>query len=669
MATEVATQSTEELLPTATLIAKNITKSKGRTLKNAPTTAQLAGAITDVQINGTMKGVSSIVVTMIDDGWTFLDSGFFDTNANSQIDPIDLNFPDNSRFWWRLTQISPSGADGTIALTFLVRESVYLLHHMGPKKANRAKMTRAEFLKSLCKDVHEGPIEFYCKQLDKKQPIGKGSSTGTTTTKSASNEPKGKGSKTIGVGANHGRLMSRGSPLTQEQLKNANTILQVGEQLNAPHNALVAAMYAAMGENNLVIDVSNNGVFATTGDASAYNHGADLPAQAKGWFTGGTSFAASGIKLANEGKPPWMIANMVELNGAWLYQHQDSYAQHVPPTLISDAEALVTAAGAAGGGSGSITMTTTTDETYYYEIEDHELYWNGMLRLAGVVNWELFWDGNRLYYDSEQTLVHQKPCAQIHRDDVIVADWQYDWDVRQLATSMTLVLYDVPLEFRPGEVFVLDGFGPASSGSAAKPKPLPGRWLIQDLTRNGADQTTSYTLIQPDLPKMEPAPQTKTTSKTMNVGDGGVLGDGKLATAVKLGREAAADESANHNWSYTQDASGRVNDGHPLLSPPHTFDCSGFVGAVYKAAGLPPPWSAGYGGVAFLSTLAPNLKKTSTPVPGDICLFPDHTALFIGNGQVVNMGGPNEPYITTVAAETAGHGGVFYGYWHITGTS
>jgi hypothetical protein len=173
--------------PDAHVIARNVITSKLIKRANAPTQEELAKAITQITLNGSTKDISNLVVSLQDPDWKFLDSGFFDTDENGLIDPIDLNYPDGSRFWWRLTQISPK-ADQSVQLTFLTREVVYLMHLLGPIKGDRAKMTRAEFLKMLTtKAQGRSSIEFYSLELHIKEPIaaahassgsGGGASTG-----------------------------------------------------------------------------------------------------------------------------------------------------------------------------------------------------------------------------------------------------------------------------------------------------------------------------------------------------------------------------------------------------------------------------------------------------------------------------------------------------------
>jgi murein DD-endopeptidase MepM/ murein hydrolase activator NlpD len=92
----------------------------------------------------------------------------------------------------------------------------------------------------------------------------------------------------------------------------------------------------------------------------------------------------------------------------------------------------------------------------------------------------------------------------VRRRDPAVISFDCNWDVRKIATEATLELICSPFEFRAGDVLLLDGFGPGSSGSTATP-PLPGRWLVSDISRDRYALSSRVTLVQPTKPGKEPA--------------------------------------------------------------------------------------------------------------------------------------------------------------------
>lgn len=100
--------------------------------------------------------------------------------------------------------------------------------------------------------------------------------------------------------------------------------------------------------------------------------------------------------------------------------------------------------------------------------------------------------------------------------------------------------------------------------------------------------------------------------------------------------------------------------GPPL---PVKTDCSGFATLCYKAAGAPDPNGLGYSGQGYTGSLLLKGASTNTPNPGDLVFWsgPDHVAVYIGNGEIIEFGAPPAPIGTTVEAENAYHS-QFLGY-------
>jgi hypothetical protein len=576
---DVANVDNNTLLPQTSTVADNLLAPKKQKLKGVPTSAQLTKAISDVQLNGSMSQVQNIVVTIFDQDMAFFRSGFLDTDENSKFDPIDVNFPSGSRFYWRLTIVSPSRADQTLTLTFMTRKMVEISATLGPYKALRTTMTRAEFLQSAVKEAVGSTVEFYCSELDVKQPIAASSSTS-----SASNAKAGSAAKAFGIGADLKGLTVKGAQMTTDQATILNEAFTAVSGLNPPRDALEAMVYAAMGESGITI-AAGGGVWQ---DHSSPNPN-KIKNEATAFMLGELGFQAGGaIVCANDGHPVWQIANEVEANEVWDTTKQDSYAHEWPGGQaqgLAEAKQIVAASGAIGS---TATTTSSFAESYNYEINPRERFWDGMTRLAGDVNWPLFWDGDRLYYDSEQSLIRQKAAAVINVDDAVVSDWNGDWDVRQICTNMTLVLFDEPWQFRPGEVFRLDGFGTFSSGSSASPTPRPGYWLIHDLVRNGNDEFTTYTLVQPDLPKLEPAPQVGST----------IAGEFRSKSYKTVARAYLAAQYLSKLGLIYSEAVRTLTQNITPFRGKLCYDCSASVSWVLLSAGFKLPGGVTWGGWA-----------------------------------------------------------------------
>ncbi len=153
-----------------------------------------------------------------------------------------------------------------------------------------------------------------------------------------------------------------------------------------------------------------------------------------------------------------------------------------------------------------------------------------------------------------------------------------------------------------------------------------------------------------------------------------VQGNAKLQKAVNIAEQAVHLEQSQHCYDYTQAYGARTNYGRgPTGKGPNgraTFDCSGFVGAVYKAAGLPSPYTVGYEGTSFDVAGCKNMQQVSQSQakPGDVVVFPDHIALYIGHGNCISMGQEGDPAVVSVAAEAAYQNRGIQGFYHPKGT-
>jgi cell wall-associated NlpC family hydrolase len=147
----------------------------------------------------------------------------------------------------------------------------------------------------------------------------------------------------------------------------------------------------------------------------------------------------------------------------------------------------------------------------------------------------------------------------------------------------------------------------------------------------------------------------------------------KLDKAVQIAKSAVALEARTGAYDYTESYGARTNYGHGPTSRNGSgrisFDCSGFVGAVYKKAGLPSPYTVGYEGTSFDVAGCKNMQKVSerNAKPGDVVVFPDHIALYLGHGRCISMGQQGDPKEVTVAEEAAYKNRGIQGFYHPKG--
>ncbi|CAB4197504.1 hypothetical protein UFOVP1313_16 [uncultured Caudovirales phage] len=558
--------------------ARSLVKGKKRRDLTAPPVANLAGMITGISIEDTIAGSSTITLSLYDDRWDLISTGFFDADRDGKLDAIEVNYPDASDFWWRVTQVSITAAgDGAMVdMTFMERAAVYLQELHGPVKVSRSKKTRAEFLKQLTEKVKKGGgLKFHSQELHLKQPIG---ATADATSRSQ---------KSGGISTSETGLKVKGGKASRSQIGVANKILDVCSQEGATERAALSLLSAVIVECELK-NIQGSGADAVSygiiqaipgtsgklgGGSFTQSEAYDIEFSAKSALryscTGfeNSATGGGGIMGVSKRHSDWTIGRVAAnvINGSINNtQGSSDYVSKVNQ-YKSEAQKFIDAYGGISGSGGN-----SASKNYNFEVgsKDNrkETYWDAMQRLAEEVNWSLFVDGRDVYFDDQYTLVRQTPALILDRDSEGLLSAGGTWDARNVATEMTIELVCEPLEFRAGDVFKLEGFGPFSSGSTAK---LPGRWLISGVTRDLFGLSSSFTLIQPSKPNAEPASADATTA----------AGSGDTSTVV--GRcIARVDEIDKKKQAY------KWGGGHGSFNDPAGYDCSGFVSSVLHAGGL-----------------------------------------------------------------------------------
>ncbi len=554
--------------------ARSLVEGKKRRDLTAPAIADLAQMVTAISVEDTIAGSSTITLSLFDDRWDLVDTGFFDVDRDGKLDAIEVNYPDGSDFWWRVTQVSltATGSGVVIEMTFMERAAVYLQELRGPVKVARSKKTRAEFLLQLTDKVKKGGgLKFYSQELHQKQPIG------------ASTD---KESKSGGISKNAKNLTVKGGKASSSQIGVANKVLDACSKAGATERAalcLVASIIVECELKNVQgsgADAISFGVIqAIPGTSGKLGGGSFTKAEALDiefssrsalkysctGFENGESGGGGIIGVSNRHKD-WTIGRVAAnvINGSINNtQGSSDYVSKVNKWK-SEAQKFIDAYGGIGGKGES------GGKAYNFEVGSkdnrNENFWDAMQRLAEEVNWSLFLDGRKVYFDDQYTLVRQMPALVLSRGDENLLSVSGTWDARNIATELTVDLVCDPFEFRAGDVFQLVNFGPLSTGSSAK---LPGRWLVSGVSRDLFTLSSSFTLVQPSKPNAEPASADSTT----------VAGSGDTSTVVGrcIARVDVIDKKKQaYKWG----------GGHGSFDDPSGYDCSGFVSSVLHAGGL-----------------------------------------------------------------------------------
>jgi uncharacterized protein (TIGR02594 family) len=598
--------------------ARQIIKSQKKRNKRPPVQVNFEDAIIGIKVNDTIVGASTIEVRLVDPSWSLIDSKFFDHNpVDGKLDPVEVNYPDGSRLWWRLTQMELMwGTDPELKLIFMERSAVFLMSHKGPVKASRGKKTRAEFLKSLTDKVKAGGgITFQSIALHKKQMIEH------PDTKQPEQD---EGAKTGGVQRDD-NLKVKGISVVAEQIKKINRVNDVIYEHNASERVSLAVNCAAISESRYGMDLGSRG---TTFQTYEFEEN-ELGEQVYYFLYGGRSFAepgAIGLAKAHRDWTPGEIAMVVEGSISNFGTRQagiDFYNKY-----RSEAQAIVDAYGQLGPNS-----TEERRKQYNFRVGDednpHETYWDAIIRLADEVKWAFFMDGNWAYFDTEKTLIMQKPAAIIGRDNPAVVDFNCSLDNRNIATEASLSLICEPFDFRAGEVIKLVDFGPASTASSATSggKPAyPGRWLIQEIERDVFELVSRFTLKQPQQRELEPDDAGTTTVEFDSDSIGpDLLQWAKTQVGTTEGSQKQIDYaktlgySASLPWCSLFVAYGLKRVEHDIQLPPNP---------AYSGAWL--DWEGGA-----------KVNKSGMQ-PGDIVVYDwgdggitDHVAIYDGSGNVI----------------------------------
>ena len=124
-------------------------------------TVNLKSLITEATHEQTIEGASTLTIVVRDADRGLLRSSLVKTRSMMWLDGI----------WYSLVKVSRQGN----AVTLLFEETAVSLlrRYQRPKKANRANTTRAQFVRSLVREVRESNIPFRIPEVNERQPIAK----------------------------------------------------------------------------------------------------------------------------------------------------------------------------------------------------------------------------------------------------------------------------------------------------------------------------------------------------------------------------------------------------------------------------------------------------------------------------------------------------------------
>lgn len=562
---------------------------------------QARGAITGVELTRTIEGASTLTITLRDP-----DSKLFSewakrmrapsrsrrgrrtpVEADEGWDPIispdlrgramQVNL-DGAVF--RLVQAGYQHQTQEITLTFEDRIVYLLKRKRGERRASRAKVTRAQFILSLLREVKLIRPPFICPDLTVKQPIDKPDANGTTpltrsSTRALRAATNGSAASGAAAGADAGagistttELTVKGKPATSEQLRVGQQVLDASSEAKADPRPTKAAVCACIVESEMQNlrggDRDSRGVLQIR-DATARGMGVDntnVSESVTAFHKRGFWGKGGAIDVAR--KNPGMSVGHVAQNTQGS-AHPERYDQ-----VADEAQKWIDAysGGALGAGDGEYV------KSYQFAREPDENSWTAIQRLAEEVGWRCFIVGEAVYYMAEDALYRRRPRYEINRRNLdAIVDLSYDIDWGKTVSEATLVVSLDRWGAPPGAVILLDGLGPPD-----------GRWLITQVRRDWFAPTAEITIKQPGRAKREPAAERGQRAAAAN-GYGLTPGSGSASERVYAEAAAISDKGYPYVWGGGHAKCG-TPDGGTGRDPGTGFDCSGYVCACLAAGGL-----------------------------------------------------------------------------------
>lgn len=479
-----------------------------------------------------------------------------DKQGDRQIRPIDIEIEDGR--WYRLVKIrfqtSGQGRGVDATLEFEHRVAAFMRAHNRPRKVSRARMTRAEFILMLIREIKAERIIFRCPQLHKKQPIAaankeeqKKLAAREAETKQAADTRTKLGDLGDGAaGEPSSGITVKGKASTSRQRALLDQAVRIADDFGAPQRAteaLLAAIITESAAQNLAGgDGTSSGPLQVTAKTAAVN--GINPRNAKDVFKvfliAGYTGQGGAIEVArkNPKMPTEMIAQTVQGSA---FPDGSNYRE-----WLGEAQAVL----AAFQGTGAESAPVDTQAKYYYKQVAYTRGVNGKkentyecgTRLASEVNWRFFIVGRKtVVFDSEVSLFKQRARMRITPDHPAVisgsGDADVNKDVKTFRVEARLQLWDAPA----GSVVIVDGWGVQD-----------GRYLVDEVDRSVYSPVATIMLKKPEKSKREPRPEMGTKTPKGDATGLGDLGTGAAGSgpAALLYREAVKISDAGLPYVY-----------------------------------------------------------------------------------------------------------------------
>jgi hypothetical protein len=455
----------------------------------------IQAAVTDVVVDRTIEGASTVTVTVLDRDRLLLRSGRLSSRNDIEIDGL----------FFRLASVRKQG--DILELIFEDREVAILRKYAKPikqsVKTSRGRVTRAEFVLRMIKEVKEFHIATTIPELHKTQPIDGAKQRGPTAYQQQE--------KTGGIPKSND-LKVKNADMTENQRQIANSILDVGTSMVLKRPLLVMAIMCATQESAMT-------------NLLPWPHGGPL-ISTKDPLENPTGVFQQRYHVDGK-RSSWAASRDVEKDAASFLEHlvpmyasepHKSYGEIIDHVQVAgtpnafqqwktQAERTVTAYGVSSGDATS--NNAQYDAAHDSSSAVYEFYrglpptsklrkqkfggkwgpensWDCIQRLAGEVQWRAFMVSGRFYFIAEDTLFKSKPLITLEESSVGIQSIDGDYDEGSKVATVRVVCRIGRWRAPPGSVIQLVNMGPWN-----------GRWLVNDISRSLFNSEGTITLKKP----------------------------------------------------------------------------------------------------------------------------------------------------------------------------
>lgn len=495
--------------------------------------------IQDGNIQRTIEGASNITVSVNDYDFKLEDSGVLKERIDVKIDD----------YWYRLQAVNRSG--DSLELVFVDRDVARIKREKSVKRATRGagkkKMTRAEFCFMLVRLVKGKRIRIVCPELHKIQSQAKPK---REITKERTRD------KGLHIHGRHKIIVgpyNKAGYATKRQLRYIERVIEQGYRQHANEKVITCALMVIQEETG----VRN----FKGGDRDSVGLFQQRPSQ--GWPGSGDverdARAFYNRAISEDRKHPSLgygeLCQKVQASG---FPDRFIYAKPYALRLLD-----------AYGGEGSTGRVVRRVRRRFTTESDGKAqnWWDAIGRLMDEVGWRRFMSNGVLYLISEEDLFRSKPRFYLSRKTDGVHQIDYEYDVGQPTSEVTITATIKKWTAPPGTVVKM------MEGTPAKGD---GRWLVSTIERNIFNPIGTITLKKPRPELAEPADDTRVENTELYI-----TGTGrKRIDDVYRKMKHMHEKHYPYIWG-----GGHPHAGHPSGGG---YDCSGGVAAALVAGGFYP---------------------------------------------------------------------------------